>query len=65
MYTHLITNRALDIKKKGVEELNGRLSFLGTLGENPANVLFHILPIIHLFRLFYGHNAYYILTEHM
>jgi len=55
----------LGIAKKEVEELNTRLAFLSPLKENPASVLMLITPIIHLFRLFYGHNAYYILTEHM
>jgi len=57
--------RDMFIDKKDVEELLRRLNFLTVVGDNPANALMLILPIIHLFRLFYGHDVIDILLKPM
>lgn len=46
-------------------DLLSRLSYFNNAGENPANILILIIPIVHLFRLFYGHNVYAILKRPM
>jgi len=48
-----------------VEELVTKLAFLRNIGENPIDILGHILPIVHLFRLFYGYNALEVITKPM
>jgi len=57
--------KEMQIEKQAVRELLSRLSYLTNVGDNPANALMLILPIIHLFRLFYGYNYLEILTTPM
>ena len=58
-------SRHESFRMEDVEALINKLAFLQNMGENPVDILSHIIPIVHLFRLFNGFNALELITTPM